>query len=79
MSSAGHDLVEHLREQIDAAPVDERDEQAVSVAIERYERAIGLVLNELHNTPSRDSNVALINHNRMVRELADALGIDLGR
>lgn len=77
MSNDGHDLLEQLREEIDGSPVNERDEQDVSVAIERYERALHRVLDALHNTPTADSSVALINQNKMARELAAALGIEL--
>lgn len=72
-----HDIVEYLREGIDAAPVNEQDELAVSIAIERYERALNLVLDRLHQTPTSDSSVALINRNKMARELASALGIEM--
>lgn len=76
-SDQSGDLVEELREEIDAAPVIEQDPLAVSVAIERYERALHHVLDKLHETPTRGSAVALINRNRMVADLADALGIEL--
>lgn len=79
MSEHGRELIEKLREEIDGSPINETDEQEVSIAIERYERAVHLVLDRMHKTATPDSSVALINQNDMATELADALGLELGR
>lgn len=79
MSDHGRELIEKLREEIDGSPINETDEQEVSIAIERYERAVHLVLDRMHGTATADSSVALINQNDMATELADALGLELGR